>query len=466
MVVGSGAARDRLSTPLASSTQANAVADVTGSAPAASWSSLVKGAMPAVVNISSTKTVRGPTGPRAPFFADPFFGLFPSEPQAAPRRERSLGSGVIVSADGYALTNSHVVNGAHDIRITLADRRELKAELVGADPKSDLAVLKLPGSSFSAVRRGDSGQLEVAEVVLAIGSPFGLTQTVTMGIVSAVGRANLGITDYEDFIQTDAAINPGNSGGALVNSRGELVGINTAIFSQSGGYQGIGFAVPVNMASQVMEQIVKGGRVTRGYLGVVVQELTPAITKALELPRSGVLVGDVEPGGPAARAGVLRGDLITAVDGQPVTDVGSFRNLVARTAPGSKLRLTIVRGGRELAAEATVGELKDQEPEAPAVAGNAPGPLGIAVTDVTPQVAAKLGLPADEKGAVVAELAPSGPAAEAGLRPGDVIQEVNRQPVRSAREFAQAVEKAGDRDVVLLVNRGGITAYFVVERSR
>jgi serine protease Do len=287
-----------------------------------------------------------------------------------------------------------------------------------------------------------------------------------MGIVSAVGRANLGITDYEDFIQTDAAINPGNSGGALVNARGELIGINTAIFSQSGGYQGIGFAVPRNMAGQVMGQIVKGGRVTRGYLGLVVQEVTPAITRAMELSKAGVLVADVEPGGPAARAGLQRGDLITAVEGQPVTDVGHFRNLVASTAPASKLRLTIVRGSREQTVLATVGQLEDQEPPAPPVARDEPGPLGIAIADVTPEVAAKLGLPADVQGAVVAELAPSGQAAEAGLRQGDVIQEVNRRPVRSAREFARAVEQAGERDVVLLVNRRGVTAYFVVERSR
>jgi serine protease Do len=437
-----------------------------GTAAPGGWTAVAKAAMPAVVNISSSKTVRGAEqGPPAPFFSDPFFRFF-FGPEPAPRRERSLGSGVIVTADGYVLTNNHVVEGAQDIRVTLADRREFKAKLVGTDPKTDLAVLRLPGSGFPVVPLGDSGRVEVAEVVLAIGNPFGLGQTVTMGIVSAVGRANVGIADYEDFIQTDAAINPGNSGGALVNARGELIGINTAIFTQSGGSMGIGFAVPVNMTRQVMDHLVRRGRVTRGYLGVGVQEITPAIARGLGLPEGrGILVGDVGPDGPAARAGIRRGDVIAAVDGRPVEDTGHFRNLVAGTAPGTRLRLTLLRQGREQVVEVTVAELPERAPAAAAAARARPDPLGLSVTELTPEVARRLGLPPGLQGTVVAEVLPGGLAAEAGLRPGDVIQEVNRRPVRSPQEFARAVQQAGDRDLVLLVNRGGSTAYLVLERA-
>jgi serine protease Do len=427
---------------------------------------VAKAAMPAVVNIASAKTVRGLEGTSAPFFSDPFFRFF-FAPEPAPQRERSLGSGVILTREGYVLTNNHVVDGAQDIRVTLNDRRELKARLIGADPKTDLAVLKLPGSGYSVLPVGDSSRVEVAEVVLAIGNPFGLAQTVTMGIVSAVGRANVGIADYEDFIQTDAAINPGNSGGALVSAGGALIGINTAIFTQSGGYMGIGFAVPINMARQVMDQLVTRGRLNRGYLGVAVQDVTPAITRGLGLSvEGGILVSDVTPGGPAAQAGLQRGDVITSIDGKAVTDVGHFRNLVAGTAPGTRVQLTILRNGRQQAAEVAIGEAPEPaRPVAAAPARSQAGLPDVAVTDVTPEVAQRLGLPPAVQGAVVTRVASGGPAAEAGLRPGDVIQEVNRQPVRSARDFARAVEQAGDRDVVALVKRGGTSTYVVIERN-
>jgi serine protease Do len=371
----------------------------------------------------------------------------------------------MITADGYVLTNNHVVEGARDIRVTLPGHGELSAKIVGADPKTDLAVLKVPGSGFAVVPFGDSSRVEVAEIVLAIGSPFGLTQTVTMGIVSAVGRANVGIADYEDFIQTDAAINPGNSGGALVNVRGELIGINTAIFSQTGGYMGIGFAVPANMARSVMDQLVKRGRLTRGYLGVAVQELTPTLARGLELPATrGILVGDVMPDSPAAKAGLRRGDVIVAIGGKPVEDTGHFRNLVAGTAPGTRAQLTILRAGKEQTVELTVGDLPERTASA-AVAPGEPDPLGLSVSDVTPEVARRLGLPAGQQGVVVTAVSPGGLAAEAGLRPGDVVQEVNRRPVRSTKDFVQAVEQAGGKDLVLLVNRQGSTAYAVLERS-
>src|SRR2546425_5299873 len=435
------------------------------SAPPEGWTPVARAAMPAVVNIASARTVRGPAGPATPFFSDPFFRFF-FGPERAPRRERSLGSGVIVTRDGYVLTNIHVVEGAQDIRVTLGDRRDFTARLVGADSKTDIAVLKLPAGSFSIIPLGDSKRVDVAEVVLAIGNPFGLSQTVTMGIVSAVGRANLGIADYEDFIQTDAAINPGNSGGALVNARGELIGINTAIFSQNGGYMGIGVAVPVNMGRQVMEQIIKRGRLTRGYLGLTVQDLTPAVARGLGLSEArGVLVADVSPDGPAAAAGIKRGDVITAVDDKPVDDVGHFRNLVADTPPGTRVRLTVKREEREEPIEVAVGELPDRAPTAAAGARGRPDAAGLSVADVTPELARRLGLPSRVNGVVVTEVSPTGRAAEAGLRPGDVIQEVNRRTVRSAQDFTRALAEAADRDLVLLVNRAGTTAYVVIDRA-
>jgi Do/DeqQ family serine protease len=328
----------------------------TGASAPPGWTEVAKATMPAVVNIAAARTARGPDAWPGPFSSDPFFRFF-FGPEATPRREQSLGSGVIVTPDGYVLTNNHVVEGAEDIRVTLADRREFGADLVGGDPMTDVAVLRLQGSGFSVVPLADSSRVEVAQVVLAVGNPFGLSQTVTMGIVSAVGRADVGIADYEDFIQTDAAINPGNSGGALVNAQGGLIGLNTAIFTQSGGYMGIGFAVPVNMARQVMDQLVTRGRVVRGWLGVAVQDGTSVLARAPSLPGTrGVLVADVVPDGPASRASLRPGDVIAAVDGTPVNEAGRFRNLVAATPPGTTVRLTIVRNGREQTVEVAVGE--------------------------------------------------------------------------------------------------------------
>jgi serine protease Do len=465
-LLGPGAGRWPGGWPFGRPAPSVVVAQPGGGAPGG-WTAVARAVMPAVVNIASARSVRTPEqGPLAPFFTDPFFRYFFGGPETAPRRERSLGSGVLVTADGYVLTNHHVVEGAEDIRVTLADRREFQARLVGTDPRTDLAVLKLPGTGFPVVPLGDSARVAVAEVVLAVGNPFGLGQTVTMGIVSAVGRANVGIADYEDFIQTDAAINPGNSGGALVNTRGELIGINTAIFTQSGGSMGIGFAIPIDMARHVMEQLVTRGRVVRGYVGVAVQDLTPAMARALGLSDArGVLVADVVPDGPAAAAGLQRGDVIAAIDGRPVEDAGHFRNQVALTTPGARVRLTVVRQGRERALEVRVGELPEQRPAASRAVRETPDPLGLTVADLTPEGAARLGLPPGTRGALVTEVMPGGLAAEAGLRPGDVILEVNRRPVRSAREFVEAVRQSGRADLVLLVNRGGSTAFVLIERA-
>ena len=358
------------------------------------WTAVAKAAMPGVVNVASSKTVRA-AGTDSPFFSDPFFRFFFDAPQIAPRRERSLGSGVLVAADGLVLTNNHVIEGAQDIRVALGDRREFRAKLVGSDPRTDIAVLRLPGRDFPVVPLGNSDQVEVAETVLAIGNPFGLGQTVTMGIVSAIGRANVGIADYEDFIQTDTAINPGNSGGALINGRGELIGINTAIFSQSGGYQGIGFAVPANMARVVMDQIIKSGRVTRGSIGVAVQDIAAAVARVLALPDlHGVLVSDLAAGGPAARVGLQRGDVILRVGDRATDDSGHFRNIIAGLTPGAETRLTLRRGPREQAVDVDVVEQAERRQRPPRDNdGGRPDPLGMSIADVTPEVARQLGLP-------------------------------------------------------------------------
>ncbi len=423
--------------------------------------------MPAVVNISSSKIVRSD---RVPFLNDPFFRFFFEAPGTTTRRERSLGSGVIVSADGYVLTNNHVVENAEEIRVALGDRREFKARLIGTDPKTDLAVLRLPGSGFPTLRLGDSDRVEVAETVLALGNPFGLGQTVTIGIVSAIGRAKVGIADYEDFIQTDAAINPGNSGGALVNARSELIGINSAIFSQSGGYQGIGFAVPSNMARTVMDHIVRHGRVTRGTIGVSVQEISGALARGLGLVDArGVVVSDLAATGPGARAGLVRGDVILRVGDRAVDDAGHFRNTVALLTPGSTVRLAVRKGsGAEQTLDVPVIEQVERA-ERRATTRDPDSmrtdPLGMTITELTPEIARRLGLPGAIPGVVVAELAPHGLAKAAGLRAGDVIQEVNRQSIRSGRDFARAFESLRGKDLVLLVNRAGQTAYLVIDRS-
>jgi serine protease Do len=427
------------------------------------WSAVAKAAMPAVVNISSSKLVRAGRG-AVP--ADPFFRFFFEGPELAPRRERGLGSGVIVTSDGLLLTNNHVVEGAQDIRVALGDRREFRARLVGVDPRTDLAVLRLPGSGFHAMPLGDSDRVEVADTVLAIGNPFGLGQTVTTGIVSALGRANVGIADYEDFIQTDAAINPGNSGGALINARGELIGINTAIFSRSGGYQGIGFAVPINMVRSVMDHIVRHGRVIRGSIGVGVQDVTPALMRVLALPDlRGVVVSDLAPSGPGARAGIQRGDVVLRVGERVVDGSGQYRNVVAQLAPGSKARLTLRRAGREQTVEVDVIE-RAETPTRPTNVDpeDRNDPLGMSIADLSPQTTRQLRLPAGTQGVVVTNVMRGGLAEEAGVRPGDLILEVNRQPVKTARDVAKAFGEARAKDVLLLVSRGGAGGYLVIER--
>jgi serine protease Do len=429
---------------------------------------IVKQDLPSVVNISSSKVVRTPNQfegmSNDPFFQQFFghgFGRGPEVPTQ--RREQSLGSGVIVSPEGYILTNNHVVDGATDVKVTLSDKRELKAQVIGTDPKTDVAVLKIEGTNFPAITLGDSSKVQVGDYALAIGDPFGVGQTVTMGIVSAKGRGNLGIEDYEDFIQTDAPINPGNSGGALVNDRGELVGINTAILSHgSGGNEGIGFAIPVNLAHDVMNQIMEHGKVTRGYLGIIIQPITPAMAKALgQNDPQGVLVGDVSPNGPAQASGLERGDIILELNGKPINDSNELRNTIAMMQPGEKVSLKVSRNGSTREISLKLGELPTTKEEA---RNNSEGASedaleGVSVENLDAETAKELRLPASTKGVVVTDIDPSSPKADSGLRKGDVIQEVNHQPVRNVAEFEQALRKSGKENALLLVNRGGTTLF-------
>jgi serine protease Do len=430
-----------------------------------SFAPVVKAVLPTVVNISSSKVVRTPNQVWGPMPMDPFFQQFfgdgPNGNIPRERRERSLGSGVIVSPEGYILTNNHVVDGATDIRVTLSDKREFKATIVGTDPKTDVAVLKVDSANLPAATIGDSSKVQVGDYALAIGDPFGVGQTVTMGIVSAKGRTNLGIEDYEDFIQTDAPINPGNSGGALVNDRGELIGINTAILSHgSGGNEGIGFAVPVNLARQVMDQILKNGKVTRAYLGIIPQDVTPAVAKAMgqSEPR-GVLVGDVSPNSPAHQSGLQRGDIILQVNGKPVADANELRMSISMMQPDATVKLNVVRNGDQRELSVKLGQLPTQEEHAQVEKSGSESALeGVTVDNLDAQTAQELGLPPNATGVVVTDVSPSSPYADSGLHRGDVIQEVNRQPVKDVADFEKAMRKGG-KEPLLLVNRHGSTMY-------
>ena len=431
----------------------------------------VKKALPSVVNISSTKVVRT-SGPGSPFESDPMFRQFFGNGRFnAPREQRShgLGSGVITSRDGYILTNNHVVDGADEVKVALGDKREFTAKVVGTDKRTDLAVLRIEAGDLPAIILGDSSQVHVGEFALAIGNPFGVGQTVTMGIVSATGRGGLGIEDYEDFIQTDAAINPGNSGGALVNAQGDLIGINTAIVSGSGGNNGVGFAIPVNMARNVAEQIMKHGKVTRGWLGVSVQPVSADIAKAFHLPgeTKGALIGGVTKGSPAEKAGLKSGDIVLVLNGHEIEDSRDLSLKVAQLAPGGSAKLKVFRDGREREENVTLGEGPGNQ-EAAGVPSEGPGAapkLGISVQPVTPEIARELGVSERTSGLAVTSVESGSAAEEAGLRTGDVILEANRKTVTTVAEFQQAVRGSGTEPVLLLVNRGG-NRIFVPVKAR
>lgn len=434
---------------------------------ATSVAPVVKKVAPSVVNIYSTLTVRERPNP---LFSDPFFRRFfggDAEGQSQPRtrREQSLGSGVIVSPDGYILTANHVVEGADKVKVALASgEKEFDAKIIGTDSATDTAVLKVDGKNLPAVTIADSDKLEVGDVVLAIGNPFGVGQTVTMGIVSGLGRGGFGINNYENFIQTDAAINLGNSGGPLVDAEGRLVGINTWIISGSGGSQGLGFAVPINMARYAMERLIREGKVTRGYLGLELQpEMTPELAKQFNLPSiNGALVTKVEPDSPAGKAGFEEGDFVTEFNGQPVKDMRHLRLMVSQTVPGKKVTLKLVRNGKEKTLTATLGEI----PREALARSNSAQPRGrgesktdaldgVEVTDLDAQARREAGVPGNIRGALVTAVEPDSNAAEAELRAGDVIVGINRQPVHNADEAVALSDKAKGERILLRIWRGG-----------
>jgi serine protease Do len=433
------------------------------------FSDIVNAVSPSVVNISTTKVVRKETGP---FFDDPFFDFFtPFHDFGAPKKwkERSLGSGVIVSPDGYIITNNHVVEKADEIKVTLFDKRVFKGRIVGADPKTDVAIIRIDASNLPVLSWGNSDKLQVGEFVLAIGSPYGLSNTVTMGIISAVGRANVGIADYEDFIQTDAAINPGNSGGPLVNITGELIGINTAIFSRTGGYQGIGFAVPSNMVRLVMDQLIQKGKVTRGWIGVTIQELTPELAQQFGLKKSkGALVSDIVKDSPAARSGINRGDIIVEFNGKEVKDVSSLRNLVSQSKAGSNITLKILRSGKELTVQVNVLELPREVAEV--VPDTLPNEseakvlTGLAVMDLSREIIRQLGFSREEKGVVVVRVEPGSPADEAEIKKGDIIKEINKREIDNLTTFNKVLTSIKRNESMLLfINRGGKRFYVILK---
>ncbi len=455
---------------VAINTQQNA-APVTLGAFRDGFASVIGPALPAVVNISSTKVVKQQQAPN--LFMDPFFRQFfgnqgqsnPEEQQPQKERETSLGSGVIVNSDGYILTNNHVVAGASDVEVFTQNRRKYHAKVIGTDARTDVAVIKIDASGLSTLTFGDASKLKVGDLVFAIGDPFGIGETATMGIVSATGRALGGaIEHYEDFIQTDAAINPGNSGGALIDVRGDLIGINTAILSGGGGNEGVGFAIPINLAHDIMDQIVEHGKVVRGYLGVSIQAVDPDMAKAFGLQQGGgALVGDVTPNGPAAKAGLQRGDIVFQLNGTPVTSPDDLSLRVSEMQPGSVAHLQIYRNGKTQDVNVTLGEYPENGQTGHPTPGAGAALSGIQVQDLNADLRRQLGLNAGIAGVVIANVDPSSSAAVAGIQQGDVIEEVNHKPVHNVGDYHGAVAGLANQPVLLLVNRDGTTHYVVVE---
>ncbi|ALA60071.1 Do family serine endopeptidase [Nitrospira moscoviensis] len=457
------------------------------------FSEIVKKVTPAVVNIAVTGGGEGsrrrglPPGPFGPPGGGPPGeepgGELPTPPPMPPgppgphgRPDQSAGSGVILDPSGYIVTNNHVVEGATQITVTLSDRREFPAKVIGTDPKTDLAVIKIDTKDLPSLKWAEYEKLQVGDLVLAVGSPFGLSSTVTLGIISALGRGNVGIADYEDFIQTDAAINPGNSGGALVNMNGELIGINTAIFSRTGGSEGIGFAIPSSIALDIVDSLQKTGKVVRGWMGVAIQEITPALAKSFKLPeqRKGVLISDVNENGPSHAAGIKRGDVVVAFNGKEVQSVSQLRNLVARTMVGKDAQVKVLRDGKEQTIAVKVAErpsdemLARREPAPPKEPGDMIKPpdnvlASLRVQTLDNALMSQLNIPAKTTGVVITSVEPGGQAEAAGLQRGDVIQEVNREPVKTMDDYQKAASKIKkDELAVLLVNRQGNSLFVAI----
>ncbi|MEW5701091.1 MAG: Do family serine endopeptidase [Candidatus Zixiibacteriota bacterium] len=415
---------------------------------------------PAVVNVSSERVVV--TRDRVAAW-DPFFDFFGPRYYSIPRQrhETSLGSGVIVSDSGIVLTNNHVIEGAQEIDVILADSRRLSAQLLGTDPATDVAVLRVNAAGLPAVPLGNSDSARIGDVVLAFGNPFGIGQTVTMGIVSATGRSELGLVDYENFIQTDAAINPGNSGGALVDVSGRLIGINTAIFSRSGGYQGIGFAVPINIARYVMESILEKGKITRGSIGASYQDIDAAMAEAFRLADNrGALVNTVTSGGSADHAGLRRGDVIVAFAGRPVADAVDLRRSIALSPVGGSVEIGYLRGGDRRTAQVRIAEEETKYTYLGAAEQSGKSPIeGIVVETLDRHTAERMGLKAETQGVIIKEILSNTPAARSGLREGDAVLEINREPVDGVEAFKTLMAKYADKPIVLLLSRAGALYY-------
>jgi len=423
-----------------------------------------------VVNISTTRVIKSREDAQLDLFDDPFFRRFFGDQFPHPNipkehKEQSLGSGVIVSEDGYIVTNNHVIEKAQEIKVLLLNKKDYKAKLIGADPKTDIAVIKIDAKGLTPLSWGDSNKLKVGEVVFAIGNPFGLNQTVTMGMISAVGRANVGIADYEDFIQTDAAINPGNSGGALINARGELIGINTAILSRTGGYQGIGFAVPSSMSKQVMDSLIKYKKVVRGWLGVSIQEVTSDLAEEFGVKDlKGALVSGVMKDSPAEKAGIRQGDVILQYNGKVVEDTGHLRNMVSQTQIGASVKVKLFRDKKEIETDVVIAELpkklaetssrgeeseENGDEESNALAG-------LVVRELSPDLARRFGFDENEKGVVVIKVEPGSRVFEAGIRPGDIVLQINQKNVTSLEDYKRSASKIKAKErALLLIRRKG-----------